>query len=337
MTRLTFLLAVGVAAGLAAAAADPKPKPVVTADPAEAKDSFDFIHQGEYEGTLTESGKAAKAGMRLVAQGGGKFMGKVYKGGLPGAGAAAGKPAFTFTGARAGDRVVCGAANLKVEGADGTLTVHATGDAPADGEFQKVARTSPTMGARPPAGAVVLFAKAGDEANWAGGKLTKLSDGEFLGVGGKTKAAFAGFTAHAEFRLPWMPDARGQGRGNSGFYLQDRYEIQILDSFGLTGENNECGGVYTLHKPTVNMCLPPLVWQTYDITFSPAEFATDGKKTASARLTLKHNGVTVHDDVELSKATGGGQPEKPTPGPIQLQNHGNPVVFRNVWVVESKK
>lgn len=337
MIRLTFLLAAAVAAGLYATAADPKPKPVVIADPAEAKDSFDFRHQGEYEGTLTEDGKAAKAGLQLVAQGGGKFMGKVYRGGLPGAGAVAGKPAYTFTGARAGDRVVCGAANMKVEGADGTLTVRVTGDTPADGEFKRVARTSPTLGAKPPGGATVLFAQTGDEANWIGGKLMKISDGEFLGVGCKTKAAFAGFTAHAEFRLPWMPAARGQGRGNSGFYLQDRYEVQILDSFGLTGENNECGGVYTLHKPAVNMCLPPLVWQTYDIIFAPAGYAADGKKTANARLTLKHNGVTVHDDAELTKATGGGRPEAPTPGPIQLQNHGNPVVFRNVWVVEAKK
>ena len=164
----------------------------------------------------------------------------------------------------------------------------------------------------------------------------KLSDGEFLGVGVTSKKAFGAFKAHIEFRLPWMPNSTGQQRGNSGVYLQDRYECQVLDSFGLNGENNECGGIYTQHKPLVNMCLPPMQWQTYDITFTNA-VAQDGKKVKNARITAKLNGVVIHDDKEITGKTGGarGDPEG-TPGPLQLQGHGNPLQFRNIWVVEKK-
>jgi len=202
-------------------------------------------------------------------------------------------------------------------------------------EMKKIERKSPTLGAEPPKGAVVLFGKEGDESNWNVGKIVELSDGKFLNNGIKSKEAFGNFSMHVEFRLPWMPNSREQGRGNSGVYLQDRYEVQVLDSFGLKGLNNECGGIYTLHAPKVNMCYPPMVWQTYDIDFTAATFEGDKKKTP-ARSTIKHNGVLIHDDVELKGITGGGQPETAMPGPIQLQNHGDPVVFRNIWVMEKK-
>jgi hypothetical protein len=119
-------------------------------------------------------------------------------------------------------------------------------------------------------------------------------------------------------------------------YLQDRYEVQVLDSFGLSGENNECGGIYTQHKPLVNMCYPPLAWQTYDIEFTPAAFNSEGNKAKNGRVTILHNGVKIHDDVEFPKECPGGQKEAATPGPFQFQNHGDPVVFNNVWVVEVK-
>ena len=136
--------------------------------------------------------------------------------------------------------------------------------------------------------------------------------------------------------LPFRPEARGQGAGNSGFYQVLMYEVQVLDSFGLDGKNNECGGIYTQVAPKVNMCLPPLVWQTYDVDFTNA-VAEGGKVVKKARLTLKHNGVVVHDDAEINGKTGGARNDlEGTPGPLHLQGHGNPMQYRNIWVVEKK-
>jgi hypothetical protein len=99
--------------------------------------------------------------------------------------------------------------------------------------LKKVVRKSSTLGAKPPEGAIILFGGPGDEAKWNGGKIVELSDGKFLNMGIKSKEKFGAFKAHVEFRLPWMPNSTGQQRANSGVYLQDRYEVQVLDSFGL--------------------------------------------------------------------------------------------------------
>jgi len=141
---------------------------------------------------------------------------------------------------------------------------------------------------------------------------------------------------HVEFRLPFRPTAKGQSRANSGVYLQRRYEIQILDSFGLDPKNNDCGALYEQKAPSVNMCFAPLSWQTYDIDFTAARFDSTGKKTANARVTVIHNGVKIHDNAEIKGSTGNGRKEEDKPGAINLQNHGNPVHFRNLWLVERK-
>lgn len=333
-------LAVAATAGLPTAAQEKKDPPkkkerIAIADPEKAKADPDFAVQGEYVGESTEGAEKFKTGMQVVAKGDGKFDVKFTLGGLPGAGWD-GKTMKKGTAARVDGKVVVkDDANQEVGTiADGKMTPSGgTGFALA---LAKVERKSPTLGAKPPAGAVVLFGGPGDEKNWAGGKLTELSDGKFLNVGVKSKQAFGAFKAHIEFRTPWMPGSSGQGRGNSGVYLQDRYELQVLDSFGLKGENNECGGIYTQHKPLVNMCLPPLAWQTYDIEFTPAAFDSAGKKTKNGRVTILHNGVKIHDNVEFPKECPGGQKETEKPGVFQFQNHGDPVVYSNVWVVETK-
>ena len=153
-----------------------------------------------------------------------------------------------------------------------------------------------------------------------------------------TKQAFDGsFKLHVEFRVPYMPQAKGQGRGNSGVYVQGRYEVQVLDSYGLDSKDNDCGGIYSVAKPLVNACKAPTVWQSYDIEFHSPK-CTDGKKTEPARITVLHNGVKIHDNVKIDKdnttAGLGGDPCKP--GPIMLQDHGNPVQFRNIWLAPIK-
>ena len=135
-----------------------------------------------------------------------------------------------------------------------------------------------------------------------------------------------------------MPTAKGQARGNSGIYLQGRWEVQMLDSFGLTGEQNECGGVYSVARPDINMCLSPLSWQTYDIELTSAKYDSSGELKSKARMTVWHNGIKIHDDLELPnrKTTAAPVNVGPDPGPIYFQNHGNPVRYRNIWLVETK-
>jgi hypothetical protein len=185
------------------------------------------------------------------------------------------------------------------------------------------------MGAAPAAGAKVLF----NGTSTAAFQSAKLTDDGLLEVGALTNEPVGDFRLHLEFRTPFEPQQRGQSRGNSGVYIQERYEVQVLDSFGLAGEASECAALYRQRKPDFNLCLPPMSWQTYDIRFRAARFDTHGNKIANARITLFHNGIAVHDDVELTGKTGAGKQEEPTLRPIRLQAHGHAVVFRNLWIV----
>jgi len=201
--------------------------------------------------------------------------------------------------------------------------------------FKKVNRASETLGKKPPAGAVVLFDGTEEslKKHWAEG--ARITEDGLLQEGVVSTDEFGDFSMHLEFRLPYMPAARGQARGNSGLYLQGLYEVQMLDSFGLKGEDNECGGIYKAAAPALNMCLPPLAWQTYDIDFTAAKFDSSGKKISDARATVKHNNVIIHDDVVIPQGTPGGTVSTETgePGPLFLQNHSNPVRYRNIWVL----
>lgn len=283
----------------------------------------DYAIQGEYEGRI---GNDSLVGAQVVALGDGKFDAVLYSKGLPGGGWDRTKiplksetkdGVITFTGFNF-------VGTLK----DGKLT--GTLDN-AELSLKRVERQSPTMGAKPPAGAIVLFdGSTADE--WENGRI---QEGNLLGVGTRTKRKFKDYSLHLEFRSPYMPYDRGQGRGNSGMYLNDQYEFQILDSFGLTGENNECGGYYSMAKPAVNMCLPPLQWQTYDVDFTMARFDAEGKNIKPATATVRHNGVVIHDKYEIPRPNGGGgQNDESKPGSIFVQDHGNPVHFRNIWIVE---
>jgi hypothetical protein len=198
-------------------------------------------------------------------------------------------------------------------------------------------------GARAPEGAVVLF-DGKDFSKWVkrDGKSEvkwNLRDGGVMeGVKGHgdiiTKETFGGkFRLHLEFRVPYEPGNSGQGRGNSGVYIQGRYEVQILDSYGLKSGKNDCGAIYGVAAPAVNACKAPTVWQSYDIEFTPPK-VEGGKKTEPARMTVTHNGVKIHDNVLVTSdnTTAGLGGDVAKPGPILLQDHGHPVQFRNIWL-----
>lgn len=291
-------------------------------DPAKA--GPDFLTQGEYLGEV--DGK--KLGCQVIALGNSAFQAVLLPGGLPGEGWD-GKTRIKLDGkADATSTFFPGLAwNARVQ--DGKLT--GKSDKGSEFALRKVSRRSPTEGLKAPEGARVLFDGSGVDA-WNNGKMTE--DG-LLVCGTQTRDNFTDFALHVEFRTPFKPLARGQSRGNSGVYILGRYELQILDSFGLTGENNECGGLYTRRAPDVNMCFPPLSWQTYDIDFQAARFDAAGQKTKNALITVRHNGVAVHNGVEIEGPTGGARkrPELGTPAPITFQNHGNPVHLRNIWIV----
>ena len=296
-------------------------------DPSKA--GPDFQLQGEYLGDITIDSKSKRIGAQVVSKGDGKFVIKVMHGGLPG-----------FEGYNASEKPIMLAA-LTEKGKTTVQGKEYSGFIEKENlilttknnktlTLKKIERISPTLGKKAPAGAIVLF-DGKNAAEWNNGKLV---ENELLNNGVTSKKKFKDFHLHLEFRLPYMPKSSGQGRGNSGLYLQDRYEVQILDSFGLDGKNNECGGIYTQYAPVENACFPPLAWQTYDIDFKAARFDENGKKISDAEATVFHNGIKIHENIKLKGPTGGGKPETKEPGSFQLQNHGNPVYFRNIWVIE---
>lgn len=193
-------------------------------------------------------------------------------------------------------------------------------------------------------GLVVLFSGKPEEvaANWrknmsAQDAAWRVADGAMQSGGGDivSKQDFSDFQLHVEFKVPYEPGSKDQGRGNSGVGLQSHYEIQVLNSYGYAVPGKgDCGAIYSQYAPLVNACRPPGNWQTYDITFRAPRFGDDGKISEKARATVVQNGITVQNNQEINGPTGiGGDRPLDKPGPIYLQDHSHAVQFRNIWVL----
>ncbi|HEX3134820.1 MAG TPA: DUF1080 domain-containing protein [Planctomycetota bacterium] len=325
------LLAVATLAGTAvsttAVAAEKTESPVfIEVDQAGP----DYAVQGEY---LSDAKPAL--GVQVIAYGKGTFTAVILPGGLPGAGWD-GKTRQELSGKTAGtETTFSGDAGKAVISAGALTFIGSDGKAVS---LKKTVRVSPTLGAKPPAGAVVLFDGTNVDAWDDKAKIQTVGGEKVLAYGPETKAKFTSYQLHVEFRTPFKPQAKGQERGNSGVYIHHTYEFQVLDSFGLVPENNYTGSLYTLVPPSVNACFPPLTWQTYDIDFNNPQFDAAGMKTKNAHATVKLNGITVQDDLDIPHGTGANKTRAETPagGPLWLQDHQNPVFFRNVWLMPKK-
>jgi Domain of Unknown Function (DUF1080) len=292
-------------------------------DPTEPE----FVAQGEYAGEFSSQMGSTSIGVQVVAEDEGKVRSVSYIGGLPGDG-------WDRSSRHAGKSAEAGdvtefkgdgeySASLK----NGVFTISKAGLKIA--ELKKAGRTSPTLGAAPPEGAIVLF-DGSDASKFENGKM----DDDFLLLPGCVSTEkFGSGKLHVEFRVPFQPALDGQNRGNSGVFLQGRYEVQILDSFGLEESDRGCGALYAVKEPEQNMCYPPFAWQTFDIDFAAPEFK-DGKKVegSQAGFTVRHNGTLIHRKAKLAQPSGGAKfSDEAETGPIYLQDHRSPVRFQNIW------
>lgn len=242
---------------------------------------------------------------------------------------------------------------------NGVFTLNQPGKPAA--ALKPVDRSSPTLGAKPPVGAVVLLGSDTTDLNQTWGKF-KASEYAKKGTPGSaegpcpwalepggvmrcvpkkgdiaTLKTFGDCHLHLEFNLAFEPTNRGQDRSNSGVFFQERYELQVLDSYGLKGLINEAGALYLAQAPKVNACLPPGRWQTYDVDFTAAK--VDGDTLIAGAMFIAHlNGILVQENTKLTKPTGNRAKNTLTnlPGPFLLQDHDHPVAYRNIWLTETR-
>ena len=301
---------------------------------------------GEWEGKLRGGDGAERVlEAQIVAEGGDRYRAvmRLASDGAWNAGES--------TGRRKGQTVVFSGSLDLGRGSGGVCQLHgqvdsrgfagecAASDSSVRFSLTRVQRRPPRLGAKPPEKAMVLFdgtsldgwvQRDGQPAGW---KLREDGSMEVTRGDILTRRSFGDVRIHLEFRTPLMPEARGQARGNSGVYVQGRYEVQVLDSFGLEPMDNGCGAIYKLAPPRVNASLPPLQWQTYEITFRAPRFDASGSKTGNARITVRHNGEVIHRNQELPGVSRGGvSDEEGERGPLLLQDHRDPVRYRNIWV-----
>ena len=337
------ILSTAAAFALAIFLASCAPSSVATRGDGPAPDPL----MGDWQGhRVGKDGMVTPLAVRVIALGGAGYSFNI-------------QPAFdqrqdaqtmVYEGRLEGDRIVMPTeSGWKARLENGELRGETPRDEAVYFALRRVVRLSPNLGARAPQGAVVLFDgttlnawERRDVKQRATPVGWKILDGGAMEVtpgSGDiiTKQKFTDFQLHVEFRTPFMPEAREQARGNSGVYLQGRYEIQVLDSYGLKGADNDCGGIYKVGAPRVNMCAPPGQWQTYDATFHAPRFDGEGKKVKDAMVTVVHNGVVIHQDLVIPGSTGSSiEDDVKTPGGILFQDHGNLVQYRNIWLVELK-
>ncbi len=256
-----------------------------------------YMFMGEFVGDIKGAdGEEQRLGLQIRPVGKDQFDAVSFVGGLPGQDEHQSTP-MRMIGQRNEDFLVLsgGPWAIFVE-ADRCSILNRKGE--KIGSLERIQRTSPTLGSRPPENAIVLFdGKDTDQFTKA-----EMNEEGLLKEGADVKPMFQDFNLHVEFRLPYMPEASDQQRANSGVYLQSRYECQVLDSFAQDPVFNGCGALYKFRSPDLNMCLPPLVWQTYDIQFTAPRWASDGSKLRDAHVTSWVNGVKVQDDVALPKS-----------------------------------
>jgi hypothetical protein len=204
---------------------------------------------------------------------------------------------------------------------------------------------TPGVNSAAPSDAIVIF-DGKDLANFSSldGSAAKwdVKDGIFTVVKGtgdiKTKQAFGSIQLHIEWRTPDIVDGEGQGRGNSGIFLMERYELQVLDNYNnKTYANGQAGSIYKQTMPLVNACKKPGEWQVYDVIFSAPKFNKDGQIIFTARITALHNGILIQNNTEIkgpSEYIGLPVYKAHDKAPIKLQDHGNPISYRNIWIRE---
>lgn len=292
-------------------------------------DDWDYELMGEFVGVITTAeNQVEPLGLQLRPTGGNNFEALQFIGGLPGQEGFKNQ-VLSLVGRRYEDYMVLSGGPWAIMVEKGFCAI-LDRQGKTVGRLERIERGSPTMGARPPAEAIVLF----DGSNTDQFLNAKVTTDGLLMAGADVRPMIQDFFLHLEFRVPYMPNSDNQARGNSGCYLHSRYEVQILDSFGQLPQFNGASSLYRTKAPDLNMSFPPLVWQTYDIIFTAPRWAADRSKIRNARLTVWHNGVKTQDDVEIPNKTGAGQEEEPSLLPIRLQDHRDPVVYRNIWIVD---